>query len=161
MGLGEVIGNTVDAYNGTSSGTTLEDFLSKFSPASGTAVNTIDTLHTFEVQIKFYPASDSVELTGMAGALDSLKKAGAQALNNLANNITGGLLGAFMNSKKDGIMTKHNSYSDAGKKTFMKYLAEASLLLNSDNALNLSFGQTSTDPVELNLGFYVQSITIP
>ena len=49
MGLGEVINSAVDAVTGGSSGTTLEDFLTKFTPASGTYVNTIDPLNTFEV----------------------------------------------------------------------------------------------------------------
>ena len=49
MGLGDVIGKAVDAYNGNATGTTLEDFLTKFTPAGGAYVNTIDPLHTFEI----------------------------------------------------------------------------------------------------------------
>jgi len=78
-------------------------------------------------------------------------------LNNLANNVTGGLAGAWANSKKKGIQKSHDRFTP-GTKTFMEYLAEASLLLNSDNvlgALKIDFGSTKTSPVELQLGFYI------
>lgn len=166
MGLGDVIGKAVDAYNGSSSGTTLEDFLTKFTPGGGAFVNSIDPLNTFEVSFTFYPDKLSKADTRSPGqrALDSLKQSGAQALNNLANNVTGGIAGAMANAKQKGIKESHDEFSP-GEKTFINYLAESTLLLNSDNilgAIGVDFGGNSkTSPIVLNLGFYVQNITIP
>ena len=55
--LGNMVSNAADAAMGTSRGTTLESFLSKFSSAEGVMVNTIDPLHTFDVEFKFYPST--------------------------------------------------------------------------------------------------------
>ena len=90
----------------------------------------------------FYPsAAASTEKKGALKKLgDAAAAAGASALNNLANNATGGLVGANANSAKDSILDHHKKFGDVGSKTFIKYLAEACLLLNSDNSLNLSFG---------------------
>ena len=155
MGLGDVIGKAVDAATGNSSGTSLEDFLTKFTPSGGAYVNTIDPLHTFEVSFTFFPNDEAKDDAGKS-AIDALKSAGTQALNNLANNVTGGIAGAMANASKKGIMDAHSSYSP-GKKTFMNYLGEASLLLNADNVI----GSTASTPLCLNLGFYIQSVTIP
>ena len=156
MGLGDVIGKAVDAYTGNSSGTTLEDFLTKFTPSGGAYVNTIDPLNTFEVSFTFFPNDDPAETDVGQSAIESLKQAGTQALNNLANNVTGGIAGALANASKPGIESAHKSYAP-GKKTFMNYLAESTLLLNADNVI----GSTTPNPLCLNLGFYIQAITIP
>lgn len=165
MGLGDVIGKAVGAATGASYGTSLEDFLTKFTPSGGAFVNQIDPLHTFEVSFKFFPNTLAKPDGKSAGqkALDSLKQSGAEALNNLANNVTGGIAGALANASKKGIKDSHDSFAP-GTKTFMEYLAEASLLLNADDtlgALGMNFGSSKTSPVELQLGFYIQNIDIP
>lgn len=165
--IGGMINNAIDAVTGNSRGTSLEDFLSKFSPAEGTFVNTIDPLHTFDVSIKFYPADasgkDDTRDLGQK-VLDSLKSSGMKALNNLANNATGGLVGAIANSKSKPITDQRSSFSNVGKHTFLEYLCQANLMTNSDNYLGTLTGiagQSSTSPLELNIGFYVQSMTVP
>lgn len=163
MGLGDVIGKAVDAVTGNSSGTTLEDFLTKFTPSGGSYVNTIDPLHTFEVSFTFHPPANLAS-AAESSLGDVLKQAGAAAVNNLANNMTGGIAGAMANAAKKGIMDSHASFSP-GKDTFMKYLAEASLLLNADSVISMgssgSGGNSGTSPVTLNLGFYIQNVTLP
>lgn len=54
--LGNVINNAVGAVTGTSGGTTLQDFLSRFGSAEGKWINTLDPLNTFDLNFKFYPA---------------------------------------------------------------------------------------------------------
>lgn len=165
--IGSLVNNTIDAATGNSRGTSLEDFLTKFSPAEGTYVNTIDPLHTFDVTIKFYPASasdnGSTKDTGQK-VLDSLKKSGMSMLNNAANNLTGGLVGAAANATKKKVIEQRNGFGQINKHTFLEYLAEANLLINSDNAIGTLMGdtgQSGSSPLELQLGFYVQSMTIP
>jgi len=106
--IGSLVNNAIDAATGTSRGTSLEDFLAKFSPAEGTYVNKIDPLHTFDVSIKFYPAdtasSGTTKDTGQK-VLDSLKSSAMSMANNAANNLTGGLVGAIANSSKKPVIT--------------------------------------------------------
>ena len=64
MSLGAVIGNAVGALTGTKSGTTLDDFLMKFSSSAGVYVNTIDPLHTFDVTFTFFPSSNCPQPSG-------------------------------------------------------------------------------------------------
>jgi hypothetical protein len=80
MGIGADIGNAVGTALGMESGTTLDDFLSKFSSAAGSYVNTIDPLHTFDVQMKFYPLEPDKKATD--------KNAVVEALKGLANSAT-------------------------------------------------------------------------
>lgn len=164
----------VDAATGATHGTTLEEFLSKFSSKAGVFVDTIDPLHTFEVEFKFFPtdsaahegivkpASDNRSLLQKIGA--SLAESGLNALNNAADSLTGGMLGAIMNSKKPKLMTLKNS-SMKPDSTFMKYVAEGNLLVNSNNyiqqALGMSSGSDSSNQLILSLGFYIQNVTIP
>ena len=54
--IGNVIGSAVDAATGSSSGTTLQDFLSQFSSSDGIWAKTIDPFATFDVSFKFYPS---------------------------------------------------------------------------------------------------------
>ena len=165
--IGGLINNAIDAATGTTRGTSLEDFLTKFSPSEGTFVNTIDPCHTFDVSIKFYPADISktkdTRDTGQK-VLDSLASSGMSMLNNAANNITGGLVGAIANGSQKPINTQRNNFGQVGKHTFLEYLAQANLMTNSDNYLGQlmgSNGQSGSSPLELNIGFYVQSMVIP
>lgn len=174
MGILDSIGNSaVEAITGTSSGTTLQDFLSQFSSSDGVWSKTIDPYSTFDVKIKFYPSyydkpvkdkkKKDEEWKDKLGKLgDSLVSSAKSAVKNLANNVTGGLLGSFMNSKVD-IMDKHNNNSDAlyGDTTFMEYLAAANLIVGKDDGwIGEGVGQ-AVQPLELQLGPYCQEITIP
>lgn len=162
MGLGDVIGKAVDAYNGNATGTTLEDFLTKFTPTGGAYVNTIDPLHTFEISFQFLPKLASTQQKkGIAGVLNSLAASGEQALNNALNNVTGGLAGAFMNDSKKGVLDQHKEFGVNEDKSFMNYLLRASLLMNGDNIINLTQQSSENSPIVLNMGYYVQSITVP
>ena len=115
--IGGIIDSAVEATTGSSHGTTLQDFLSHFSSSEGIWAKTIDPFTTFDVSIKFFPSfywpivadsgKDALEKLG-----DSLVSSAKGAVKSLANNVTGGLLGSFMNSKVD-IMKKHDENPDA------------------------------------------------
>jgi len=158
--IGNAINSAVDAVSGSSSGTTLQNFLSKFSSSEGKWVDRLDPLATFDVTFKFYPTLGSAE-----GGGDALDKLGASlvssakgAVKNLANNLTGGLLGSIMNDTD--IKGNHDSFSDAGNCTFLEYLASSNLIVGKEDWVGESAGQ-SVCPLELALGLYVQKITIP
>ena len=184
--LGDMASKAVDAVTGKKRGTTLNEFLAKFSSAEGTYVNTIDPVHTFDVEFKFYPNSletvpgllvevaktcnssenkeeDKKESSLLEKLGSSILESAKSAANNIANNLTGGLLGSIMNSKKQ-ISTEKENFTTAGKTTFLEYLAEANLLTSKDNYLSQALGSdkgSSASPLILNLGFYIQSITVP
>lgn len=145
--------------------TRLQDFLTKFSDNSGKAVNQLNPLNTFEVNFKFEPTLDQatvVDSKWLNRLGDSLKSSGIAAAKNLVNNATGGLLGSLMNNV-DGVMTAHNSFnSEEGEQSysFMHYLAAANLLVGDENEWFGAAGQ-APKPLELQLGYYVQDITIP
>lgn len=180
--LGDMVSNAVDAATGKKRGTTLNEFLAKFSSAEGTYVNTIDPVHTFDVEFKFYPNNNEVVpgllVSSAKNANDggdsnmsmldkignSLLESAKSAANNIANNLTGGLLGSIINSNKDPVLKQKKGFSNAGKTTFLEYLAEANLLTSKDNYLSQALGSdkgSSESPLILSLGFYVQSITVP
>ena len=101
----------------------------------------IEHLHTFEVEFKFFPtettAHDGImtgeKNNGWLGNLgSSLANSAMDAANNLADNLTGGLLGSIVNSNKPKLKELRTS-SMSDKKTFMSYLAEGNLLVNSNN----------------------------
>ena len=145
--LGTAASKAVDAATGATHGTTLEEFLSKFSSSAGVFVDTIDPLHTFEVEFKFFPTANTVHEgilaeTGEKGWLDKLKDAGASlldsgmnALNNLGDSLTGGLLGSIINSNKPKLMELKAQHTGIQYDTFMKYVVEGNLLINSNNYL--------------------------
>lgn len=145
--------------------TRLQDFLTKFSDNSGKAVNQLNPLNTFEVNFKFEPTLDQatvVDSKWLNRLGDSLKSSGIAAAKNLVNNATGGLLGSLMNDI-NGVMTAHNSFnSEEGEQSysFMHYLAAANLLVGDENEWFGAAGQ-APKPLELQLGYYVQDITIP
>lgn len=109
--LGNIIDKAVDAATGTKSGTTLQDFLNNFSSSEGIWIKQIDPLATFDVSMTFKPATassgDGSGDTWYQKLGDSLMSAGMKAVKNAANNITGGLLGAAMNSSVD-VGKKHD-----------------------------------------------------
>lgn len=152
--LGGVINSVIDAATGKTSGTTLDSFLSKFGSSAGKHVDTINPLATFEVSFAFEPTSGSKSTFGV---LDALGTAGTSMITNALNNVSGGLLGGLL-SGSEGVMQEHNSFSKVGQHTFMEYLAKANLLVGGENWFNPEQGLS---PLELQLGFYVQSITVP
>ncbi len=58
-------------------------------------------------------------------------------------------------------MKLHNdNIASIGSKTFMEYLAAANLIVGQDDWIGEKAGQ-SVSPLELQLGPYCQSITLP
>lgn len=160
--LGNVINNAVGAVTGTSGGTTLQDFLSRFGSAEGKWINTLDPLNTFDLNFKFYPAptpkkqKDKSLLQKLGSSLvGSAKSAVKEGLNSL----TGGLLGSFMNGKVD-IMKKKKEFEKVGEETFLEWLAAANLLVGAEDWIGENAGQ-AVRPLEIQLGLYCQDITIP
>ena len=168
--------------------TQLKDFLTRFSSPEA-HVNVLNPKNTFEVVFKFYPTMSykppANSAGGLGAALDaiggSLLKSAKKAVNNTLNNLTGGLLNSLMSENisvleekknfaagdsEDGSYTE-NGLADAKGKikqykaySFMHYLAKANLLttksvdwFSSKNELDI--------PLELQLGYYVQSIKMP
>lgn len=175
--LNSVVSPITEAVTGSSSGTSLQDFLSKFSSSDGVWAKTLDPFATFDVSIKFHPSfyepdpkenssdqnkdwksklGDAWEST-KNNALNSAKG----AVKSLANNLTGGLLGSIMNSRVD-IMTKHDENPDAqfGDTTFMEYLAAANLIAGEPDWVGENAGE-AVKPLELQLGPYCQEIILP
>lgn len=71
------LANIVDtALGGNDSGSSLQDFLSKFSSSSGNYANIIDPYSQFNLTMKFYPVIDKKE---KKSTLDKLLSAGQQA----------------------------------------------------------------------------------
>lgn len=167
MSLANIVSDAATSAFGIQSNrnTRLQDFLTKFSDNSGKAVNQLNPLNTFEVNFKFEPTLDQatvVDSKWLNRLGDSLKSSGIAAAKNLVNNATGGLLGSLMNDI-NGVMTAHNSFdSEEGKQSysFMHYLAAANLLVGDENEWFGAAGQ-APKPLELQLGYYVQDITIP
>lgn len=163
--IGGIIDSAVEAATGSSHGTTLQDFLSHFSSSEGIWAKTIDPFTTFDVSIKFFPSFYWPIVDSDKGILeklgDSLVSSAKGAVKSLANNVTGGLLGSFMNSKVD-IMKKHDENPDAqfGDTTFMEYLAAANLIVGKEDWIGEDAGQ-AVSPLELQLGPYCQEVVLP
>lgn len=158
--IGNVINSAVGNLTGNS-GTSLNDFLSKFSSSDGKWIDTIDPFASFELTMKLYPApaakEDKKNLLGKLGDMGmSIAK---NAVKNLANNLTGGLIGSIMNNKVD-IEVQRAQFAEAHKETFLEYLAAANLLVGSEDWIGENAGQV-VKPLELQLGFYCQEVTIP
>lgn len=158
--LGNSLGDIANAALGQSSGTNLQSFLSKFYSSAGNFVDTIDPKTTFEVNVKFYPNEFSTEDKGFLSRVGSAALGAAKsAVGNLANNVTGGLAGALA-SDGESIEQLRGKYADAGKKTFMNYLAPANRIAGGEGWLGGAETQ-AVMPLELNLGPYVQEVTLP
>lgn len=159
----------VDAAIGNNSkGTDINTFLSKFYSSEGKFVNQLDPKSTFEITMEFFPHikpaknSDKGKDTWYSKLGKAATSFAKSAVKNAANNITGGLLGSIMNSKVD-IMEKHNkfeTYDGEHSHTFMEYLAAANLLVGKEDWFGGEAGNADT-PLILNLGPYVQEVTIP
>lgn len=70
--LASMVGNLVNTATESYSGTTLDDFLAKFSDGGGKYVNTLDPLGTFDVTVEFHPSIQAADLKWgdkMLGAL--------------------------------------------------------------------------------------------
>lgn len=160
--IGNVIGNAVDAVTGNSSGTTLQDFLSKFSSSEAKWVNQIDPFATFDLTMKFYPCAEWNKSKDDKGLLDKIGDAvvGAakSAVKSAVNNMTGGLVGALMNDVD--ILKMQKDFKYAGSETFLEYLAPANLLAGSEDWIGETAGQV-VRPLELQLGLYCQEAVIP
>ena len=156
-----VIGDLVDAYKGESSGTTLKDFLDKFGSTKGRYVDTLDPLTTFDVKFKFFPSieaekpknSDVLSRIGQS-ALNSLKSAGT----NLLDSVTGGLFSALTEGGEGSVEKAKKDFKYKRDHTFMEYLAKANLLQGGEQ---WQTAEQAEAPLELQMGFYVQSITVP
>lgn len=113
--LGNIIDKAVDAATDKKSGTSLQDFLNNFSSSEGIWIKQLDPLATFDVSMTFKPATagkDNKSSDKWYQKLgDSLKSAGMKAVKNAANNMTGGLLGAAMNSKVS-VTGKHDDVNN-------------------------------------------------
>lgn len=168
--IGNIGTKAINAATGNN-GTSLQDFLSKFSSSEGKWVNVIDPFSTFDVRMKFYPpppiiiTSDGKDKDwkdklsdAAAVAAASLVSSAKGAVKNLANNMTGGLLGSIMNDID--IMDKHDTFNGVGHRTFLEYLAAANLLVGKDDWFGEKAGQSIT-PLELQLGLYCQEVVIP
>ena len=106
--IGSVIEKAVDISTGSSSGTSLKDFLSKFSPSDGAWASTIDPLATFDLTMKLYPApAPAPDKTKAQKLGDMFISAGKSAVKNLANNVTGGLVSSLFGNKVE-INKLHN-----------------------------------------------------
>lgn len=152
--------------------TNLESFLAKFGSASGNWIDTIDPLETFDVKITFFPPSPTIveakkDKSGPWTRLgNSLLSSGKDALNNAANNLTGGLLNSFLNdsNKPGSLVEQRKNAKNHDSISFLNYLAKANMLIggvewiNDDNAQSTA---SISGPLILQLGPYVQSIIVP
>lgn len=160
--LGGLIDSAIDKVAGNSHGTTLQDFLTKFSPHDGKLVNTIDTLNTFDVSIKFHPPLEGD--SGNSGIGEFLANNAMQMASNAINNVTGGLASSIADAIGSGSNTLQQAQSShkAGKISIMKYLSDGNLITSSDSLIGSSSSQSnSSSPTELQIGYYVQNITVP
>ena len=164
--LGDVVSNGIDAFNDSASGTTLQQFLDKFSSPKGRYVDTIDPLGTFDVKFKFYPTLTPDELDqlnevttqpdkwGRVG--QSLTNSAVNAGKNFRDNTFGGLYSSRAEGGKGSVMKAHKDYDMKGKHSFLEYLAPANLLQGGEQWQD---PDQANCPLELNLGLYIQSIT--
>jgi len=95
--ISDTVNSVVDAATGSSSGTNLQQFLSKFGSSEGKYVNTINPLATFDVSMKLHPSAAEATLSKTDKVLNALGTAATSAINNLGNNLTGGLMSSLMN----------------------------------------------------------------
>lgn len=160
MGVGSNFVNSfIDTVSDTNSGTNLQQFLNKFGSSAGKYAEQLNPLATFDVNIKFYPTISSKSIQNIStkdkikGLLGSTVTSMA---TNLGNNLTGGLLTSLLN--KTTVESERKDFDKAGEHTFLEYLAKANLLVGGENWFK---SEQSVCPLELQLGFYIQSIVVP
>lgn len=155
-GLGDMVGNAVNAYGGGSTGTSLQTFLDKFSNTAGRYVDTIDPLGLFDVQFHFHPGDkpheikddDALKRVGNS-LLNSAKKMGTAALDN----ITGGI---FSSAMAGSVKDDRENFEYYENHSFLEYLVPAHLLESGEQWMS---DEQKASPLILNLGHYVQKIT--
>ena len=163
--LGDMVNSAVGALTSSSS-TQLKDFLNHFSPSDGKWIQQIDPKTTFELTMQFHPGPfETKEGEGeigekLASALDGLNAAAANMVKDAANNMTGGLLGAWANNRTS-IEKQHDEFEHVSKETFMEFLATANLLAGQDTWGSIIGSNSVARPLEINLGLYCQDITLP
>lgn len=146
----------------------LEKFLSKFS-SSQKLVDQIDPLATFEVFMKFHPSEEF----GISNTSENTKKRlfDNEDVNkyatNLLNNASGGLYDSIFNKQEnkplnveDSLFGEKEKFNKKGEHTFIEYLAKTNMIVGSENYGTDDRKQMLT-PLELQLGYYVQAITVP
>ena len=122
----DTVSNAAAAFSGKTPGPKLQDFLDKFTNASGRYVDTLDPLGLFTVKFKFYPSKIAAESGGLARVGQSLVNSAVGALTNAANNVTGG----FFSSLTEGgsVADAKKKFKKIGRHSFLEYLAPANLL---------------------------------
>ncbi len=132
----------------------LSEFYSKFSSSAGKFVDTIDPLNSFDLTFEFSPnvgaSNDGKSDKWYEKLGDSIVSAAKTAGTNALNNLTGGIYSSVVNKKI--IEKEQMSFVGAGQQSFVEYLAPANLVSENDSP---------ESPLTLNLGPYVQKITIP
>lgn len=160
MGVGSNFVNSfIDTVSDTNSGTNLQQFLNKFGSSAGKYAEQLNPLATFDVNIKFYPTISSKSIQNIS-TKDKIKgllgSTVTSMVTNLGNNLTGGLLTSLLN--KTTVESERKDFDKAGEHTFLEYLAKANLLVGGENWFK---SEQSVCPLELQLGFYIQSIVVP
>lgn len=168
MDFESLVQGELDNYNNRAYSTNLNDFLTKFSDSSGKYVNQLNTQNTFEVKFKFHPTLDISKNNTKKDLLDTLTSMAADKIvssaKNAVNNMTGGLLASLMYDPETQsvLKLKDNFANDPtnSNKSFLHYLLPANYLVGAENT---QFGEAATQikPLEIQLGYYVQNITIP
>lgn len=154
MSIGGIIGDAINAGLGNNSySTNLQDFLSKFSNSSGKHVTQLNPLNTFEVNFKFFP--NKLGSNSDSKWYEKIGSSANQAAKNLVNNATGGLLASL---RSESVIDMHNKFDGIGQRTFLEYLAQANLIVDEGW---LGKPGDIVHPFELQLGYFVQDITIP
>lgn len=149
-----LVSNVVDAVTdrNTSGRQGLDDFLSKFNNPQK-YVETIDPLGTFDVVFKFFPTIDVAKNSGNGDAapklLNALGAAADKALTNALDSVTGGIYSSIKGAGQPGVMQQRGEFTP-GRYSFMEYLLRSNLVADS-----------VSQPVQLSLGMYVQSIAVP
>jgi len=147
---------------------TLNDFISKFNSSEQKWVDTIDTLHTFDINFAFYPNlinpnAEQSEKEFLEGLVDNVVTAAAGAVKNAINNVTGGLLAAWLNDVD--IMKMRGEFSGDGnfqKTTNLDYISRGNLLVQDSKALvSGPVKEAVTPQLQLDFSLYVQNASLP
>ena len=153
--LAGVINTVTGAASKLGGRTTLDDFLSEFSPAGGDLIKTPDPLATFDVTFKIKPCGGAGFAEKDTSYLSKVGNKLAVAAKNAINNATAGLLASAMTKSLDQARQDHLGKSLDN--SFLEYLADANLLTSGNYG-----GMTGPDsPLILDLTMFTQSITIP
>lgn len=169
--ISDQINQLIGSSAGVSSGSNLQQFLSKFGSSAEKHVNVINPLATFDVSMKLYPSPVDIVMSNSNKAsaskteskngsfTDKLKEIYNNTIDNFSNNATAGLASSLQSDiEGQSVNDQHNSFANVGKNTFLEYLAKANLIVGGENWSN---DKQTMSPLEIQLGFYVQSATVP